>query len=88
MSLTSQSSAPSLNLKGEGTIRCTFGDVRLVSGEYTIEVEVGRATPLRNVLDYVPEAICVRVQMGDYLGQNYSRSNRGLIAQRARWDIA
>jgi lipopolysaccharide transport system ATP-binding protein len=87
MTLRSTHGGPPLKLGGRGVIECRADDLRLVSGEYVLMIEVGREFPYREWLDCVLEATRVRVTLGDYLGGAEMLHGTGTIAQQSRWSV-
>jgi len=87
MTLRSTHHGPPLPLSGEGVIQCVILDLRLVSGEYILMLEIGREFPRREWLDCVPEATRIRVDLGNYLGGFELAQGQGVIAQQSQWSI-
>jgi hypothetical protein len=69
-------------------IECSLSDLRLLPGEYIVMLEIGRQFPQSEWLDCVPEAIRIRVHLGDYLGGFELAPGQGVLAQRSRWRVA
>jgi lipopolysaccharide transport system ATP-binding protein len=87
MTLRSTHGGPPLKLRGTGVVECRTDDVRLVSGEYVLMIEIGREFPYREWLDCVLEATRLRVSLGDYLGGAELPHGTGASAQRSRWTV-
>ncbi len=87
MTLRSTHGGAPLPLKGTGVIECRADDLRLISGEYVVMIEVGREFPYREWLDCVLEATRLRVTLGDYLGGAELVHGNGVVAQRSRWTV-
>ena len=71
---------------GEGTIECRLDDLRLLSGEYTLTVEIGTQRGTAQWLDCVPEALRVHVHLGSYLAGADLVRGQGWLAQRSVWN--
>jgi len=88
ITLRSTHNGPPLALSGDGVIQCAIHDLRLISGEYTVMLEVGRQFPVAEWLDCVPEATRIRVHLGDYLAGFELAQGQGVVAQRSKWSLA
>jgi lipopolysaccharide transport system ATP-binding protein len=89
ITLRSTHSCPApLELSGMNVIECSLSDLRLLPGEYIVMLEIGRQFPQSEWLDCVPEAIRIRVHLGDYLGGFELAPGQGVLAQRSRWRVA
>lgn len=71
---------------GAGSIVCRLDDIRLLSGEYTLSLEFGSQEGFANWLDYVPDALRVRIQLGSYLGGAEPVRAQARFAQRSQWE--
>lgn len=87
ITLRNTHSGPPLDLAGDGVIQCPVRDIRLISGEYTVLVEIGRELPEIEALDWVPEATHFRVNLGDYLNGSELVRGHGVMAQRSEWSV-
>ena len=87
MSTRSTHGGPALLLTGEGTIECVLRDVRLVEGDYTVMLEIGREFPHVEWLDCVPEAMRVTIRLGGYLRGCVLQAGQGMIAQQSCWQV-
>jgi lipopolysaccharide transport system ATP-binding protein len=69
-----------------GVIECRIDDLRVVGGEYSLTLDVGRVVDghLKS-MDCVPDATQIRVDLGDYLGSLGLRPNQGSLAQKSKW---
>ena len=76
-----------LNLGRLGTIECRLDDLCLAGGEYFIDLSLGTERPRREALDYVPSAISIRIDLGDYLGGGQLAPGQGVVAQRSQWTL-
>jgi lipopolysaccharide transport system ATP-binding protein len=85
MTLYSTHAGYSPRLTGDGEVECAIPDLRLVSGDYSIMLDVGRVERGLESVDCVPDATRVRIHLGDYLGPPGIAMNQGHIAQRSRW---
>ena len=87
ITLRSTHDGPPLDASGDGVIQCRVRDNRLISGEYTVLVEIGRELPEIEPLDWVPEATQFRVKLGDYLSGSDLVRGHGVMAQRSEWSV-
>ena len=89
MSVRSTHTLEPFVISGRGHIECVLPDIRLLSGEYTIRLAVGRVMPVEDWLDGIPEAVRFRVNIGSYLGgiEWVNGPGHGAIAQKSRWRI-
>jgi lipopolysaccharide transport system ATP-binding protein len=71
---------------GEGRLECRMDDIRLLSGEYTLSIEFGIQEGFANWLDFVPDALRMRVQLGSYLGGAEPVRTQARFAQRSQWE--
>jgi len=71
---------------GEGAIECRVDDLRLLSGEYTLSVEIGSLSGVAQCLDSVSEALRIYVHLGNYLGGADVPRGQGWFAQRSAWN--
>jgi len=87
MVIQNEHTATSLNLSGKGYIECVLPDIRLLSGDYTIMVELGRLFPFKEWLDCIPEATRFQVDIGTYLGglPGTAGIGHGTVAQKSLW---
>ena len=85
MTINSRHCGTPLPLQGNGTIECVLRDVRLGSGDYLVEVTIGRTFPNHKILDYVPAAMTIRMNIGNYLSGIELLSGQGCIAQQSQW---
>jgi lipopolysaccharide transport system ATP-binding protein len=70
-----------------GVVECRIPEVRLVTGDYAVIVEIGRAVDGElEVRDSVSDATQVRVSLDTYLNYPGLVRNQGYIAQRSRWE--
>ena len=85
-SMRSTHSGASLELPaGEGVIECRVDDLRLVSGEYLLMLDIGRNRGASEWLDCVPEALQFHLRLGNYLGGAELVRGQGRFAQRSQW---
>lgn len=77
----------SLSISGSGTIECVLRDIRLLSGSYTIAIEIGKTLPQSDWLDYIPAAINFEIKIGQYLGgaEWTDGPGHGQVAQKSEW---
>ncbi|HUS47593.1 MAG TPA: ABC transporter ATP-binding protein [Phycisphaerae bacterium] len=87
MSVRSTHAGPPLELSGDGCIECVVPDIRLAGGEYSLMLEIGREFPHAEWLDCVPDAIRLRVALGDYLRGFELARGQGVLAQRSSWSV-
>ncbi len=82
-------SQTTLKLKGKGSIECLMKDIRLLSGDYTIMLDVGKNAH-NEWLDCIPEAINISVKSQKYLGGvNWVNGrSHGYIGQKSEWGIS
>jgi lipopolysaccharide transport system ATP-binding protein len=86
MTLRSSHFSPPFPLKpGEGWIECRADDLRLLAGEYALDVEIGTTRAGGQWLDIVPDALRIHVHFGDYLGGAELRPGQGRFVQRSAW---
>ena len=85
MTINSRHAGNPLSLQGIGTIECVLCDVRLGSGDYLVEVTIGRTFPNHKIMDYVPAAMTIRMNLGNYLSGVELLSGQGCIAQQSQW---
>jgi lipopolysaccharide transport system ATP-binding protein len=84
MTISSTQRSTTFLLSGEGHIECILPDMRLASGQYFLEFEIGRSFP-RQWLDNVPSALPFRVEIGDYLGGEELPPAAGAVVQPSAW---
>ncbi len=87
MTVSNMHGGEPIALTGEGVIECRLDTLRLVSGEYTLDIEIGRRFPCIEYLDYVPSAARIRIELKDYLRGNELVRGQGVIAQKSHWSI-
>jgi len=87
LGVTSQHSGLPLEISGDGIIECVMNDNRLITGEYTLMIEIGRQFPTVEWLDCVPDAMRIRVSLGSYLGGVETLQGQGIIAQKSEWTV-
>ena len=86
MTLRSSHAGKALNLAaGEGWIECKVDDLRLLSGEYTLGIEIGDQRGVGQLLDCVPDALQIHVHLGGYLGGADIARGQARFAQRSAW---
>ena len=88
MSVSSMHDHCDITLDRQGTLECRLDDVRLREGTYNIDLAIGRASPVSQVMDYVESATTITVQLGDYLGGGRLLDHQGVLAQKSRWSTA
>jgi hypothetical protein len=87
MSLRSSHSGDLLELQsGEGWIECRAEDLRLVSGEYALTLDIGSERGVADWLDCVPDALRIHAYLGDYLRGAELARGQGRFAQRSVWN--
>jgi lipopolysaccharide transport system ATP-binding protein len=79
---------PNVN-PGVGSLYCVLPDIRLATGDYYVMVELGRLDEsLRPVwIDCVPNALRIRMHLGDYLRGGVLHQGSGSVAQPSRWSL-
>jgi lipopolysaccharide transport system ATP-binding protein len=89
MSVRSTHALESFVISGRGHIECVLPDIRLLSGEYTIRLALGRVIPAEDWLDGIPEVVRFRVNIGNYLGgmEWVNGPGHGALAQKSQWRI-
>jgi len=89
MVVLSTHNASVLRISGKGCIECLLKDLRLLSGEYAISLEFGKLFPQKAWIDYIPEAIRVKVNIGNYLGgaEWINSAGHGAVAQKSEWVV-
>jgi lipopolysaccharide transport system ATP-binding protein len=87
MVIHNEHTATSLNISGRGYIECVLPEIRLLSGDYTIMLELGRLFPFKEWLDCIPEATRFNVDIGNYLGglPGTAGIGHGTVAQKSSW---
>jgi lipopolysaccharide transport system ATP-binding protein len=86
MQMHSSHDVPELELSGQGTIECVFEDLRLLSGQYAIMIEVGESTSLGSRwMDCIGDAIHIGVELGSYLGGIGLSQGQVVFAQSSKW---
>ena len=86
MTLRSTHTGEPLRLSsGEGWFECRVDDLRLLSGEYSISVEIGEQRVTSRWLDGVPEALRIHVHTGHYLSGVEPTRGQARFVQRSEW---
>ncbi len=85
MSVSSTHDHCDLSLEREGTLECRIRDIRLREGTYSIDLAIGRSSPVSECMDYVESATTINVQLGDYLGGGRLLDHQGVVAQKSEW---
>jgi lipopolysaccharide transport system ATP-binding protein len=88
MSLFSHHDADALTLRGAGAVLCHVDELRLVSGNYYLDLAVGTRAPVPQVREYIPRAIGFEVRLGDYLNGGRLLRTQGVVAQKSHWHTA
>lgn len=89
MSVASFHGSTPFTVSGTGYLECVLRDIRLLSGEYTLMLDFGRAFPYREWQDFINEAARLKIKTGDYLGgiEWINGPGHGSIAQKSQWFI-
>ena len=85
MSVSSAHDHSDITLNQEGILECRLHDVRLREGAYSIDLAIGRASPVSQCMDFVECATTITVQLGDYLGGGRLLDHQGVVAQKSQW---
>ena len=85
MSVNSMHDHCEITLEHEGMLECRLHDIRLREGTYSIDLAIGRASPVSQCMDYVESATTITVHLGDYLGGGRLLDHQGVMAQRSEW---
>jgi lipopolysaccharide transport system ATP-binding protein len=90
MVVHNEHTASPLHLSGKGYIECLLPDMRLLSGQYTIMLDLGRLFPFKEWLDCIPETTRFRVDVGNYLGGAAwtTGQGHGVVAQKSYWNAS
>ncbi len=70
---------------GEGWFECQLDDLRLLTGEYSLMLEVGEQRVSSRWLDCVPDALSIHIRMGDYLSGVEPNRGQARFLQRSEW---
>ncbi|MGI9500849.1 MAG: ABC transporter ATP-binding protein [Geminicoccaceae bacterium] len=72
----------------EGVLECRLDDLRLLDGNYFIEIDFGEfVNGQPSYLDFVPRATEIVVRQGDYFGSRPLLRSQGAFAHRCRWRL-
>ena len=85
MSVSSMHDHCDIVLERDGVLECRLHDMRLREGTYSIDLAIGRASPVSQCMDYVESATTITVQLGDYLGGGRLTDHQGVVAQKSEW---
>jgi lipopolysaccharide transport system ATP-binding protein len=85
MTASNLHAGPPVPVGGEGVVECRLDALRLGSGDYTLDIEIGRRFPCIEYLDYVPAAATIHVDIKDYLNGHELANGQGVIAQKSQW---
>jgi len=88
MTLHNSHSNTALQIDGEGYMQCVIPELRLVEGEFDLMIEFGRQSPRCEWIDCIPNAVKLKVTLGDYLGGSELKKGQGIIAQRTDWSVS
>jgi len=85
MTVNSLQSRGPFNPDREGIIECALQDIRLLTGDYSLDIAIGRSSPVSRPIEYVEGAININILLGDYLDGGRLLRHQGLIAQKSQW---